>query len=373
MVTGRRWWGASLGMALLLGSYGLRAQEVIKAPQGGVPALPGAPAHNGGHGGAPEGHNGHEKHEKHEEHEDEHEEHEEGEKEEEKVGGLILEFDFLAVRPRRRPHDFAILDPTNDAAVNGSLVNFDWKLTGGYRVAAGWKLNHGWEIKGVYTYVHSNDEASIAPPANGALYATLSAPLTFDAAGGAQGSSNIDLDLIDAEFAKRWCASECFWLRAAGGVRVITVQQKTNVFYDFTGAGLGGSTVGQRIQFDGVGPRVGGDGFFRVWERLGFWAKAYGALMAGDFVTNTNQTVNDGRSVVVDVNDKFWKVVPNLELAVGAGWQSENISLKVGYEMQHFFGLVDNVDFPDQATFKNSFRTGDVSLEAVTVSLGIYY
>jgi len=366
MRTGRLWFGASLGMALLLGTYGLRAQESIAAPRGRVPAS--LPSTDSGHGG---GHvvKEHDAHEEHEEHEGE--EAEEGE--EEHGGGLIADFDFLLLRPHRRPHDFAISDPLADRTIGGSLQNFNWETVGAYRIGLGWKLNHGWEMKGVYTYMHSNDHAAIAQPTGGELFATLSAPLTFDSASAARGSSNIDMDLIDAEFAKRWVACPNLWVRVAGGVRIATIEQKVSVFYDFTDAGLGGSNVGQRIQFDGIGPRVGGEGFWRFWECLGFWAKAYSSLMTGDFVTQTNQFINDGRTVVVDVHDKFTKVVPNLELGVGMGWQSDHMSFRVGYEGQQFFGLVDNVDFPDQATFKNSYRTGDVSFEALTVSLGIQY
>src|SRR5436309_523915 len=111
MRTGRLFWGASLGMALLLNSYGLRAQESIGPPKsgkglpgGGPPA--GLPTTDGGHEGPAMHDSHHEEHEEHEEHEAEEEEGEEAH-----GGGLIADFDFLLVRPRRRPHDFAILDP----------------------------------------------------------------------------------------------------------------------------------------------------------------------------------------------------------------------------------------------------------------------
>jgi len=368
MRTGRLWFVASLGLTLLLGSYGLRAQESILLPRGRAPLE--LPAPDGGPGGsqAPKEKGAKEHDAKHEEHE---EEAEEGE--EEHVGGLIVDFDFLLLRPYRRPHDFAISDPIADRTIGGSLQNFGWETVGAYRIGLGWKLNHDWEVKAVYTYMHSNDHVATAQPIGGELFATLSAPLTFDSANAAHGSSNIDMDLVDGEFAKRWVACPNLWVRVSGGFRIASIEQKENVFYDFTDAGLGGSNVSNRIQFDGIGPRVGAEGFWRFWECLGLYAKAYTSLMTGHFETDTTQWVNDGRTLVVDVHDRFMKVVPNFELGVGMGWQSKNLSLKVGYEVQQFFGLVDTVDFPDQATFKNSYRTGDVSFEALTLSLGITY
>lgn len=359
MRTSRWWIGASLGMALLMAGYGLRAQEPIPSPQRNG-ALPSPDSHTT----MPHesGEHGHEEHGGHEEEEGEHV----------SEGGLFGSADFLLVRPRRRPHDYAIVGPAGSTLV-GEVKNFDWETTGGYRLSLGYKLAEGWEMAGVYTYVHSKDEQSIAAGRGQQIFPTLSAPITFDGVGGAAGSSNLDLDVIDVEFAKRWLACEDVHVRFATGLRIATIQQKQSLAYDFTRSGFGLSNVNQDIQYDGIGARIGGEAWWKVWGNIGLYGKAFGSLMSGDFNVRVNQWVNSGRLLIVDVSDHFQKVVPVTEMGLGLGWHGENLSFRVGYELQNFFGMVDQIDFNDNATFKPAWRHGDLTLEALTVSLGFAY
>ncbi len=369
MRTGRWWMRASLGMVLLLGSYGLRAQERLTMPSSSGSSsrvsvlqhetLPHVSTeHEAGHGDS---------------HGDSHGPEEPEEGEEASEGGLYGHADFLLMRPRRRPHDFAIVDPVGGAAVQGRVAHFDWDTVGAYRVGVGYKLNHGIEFGGEYTYVHSKDDQAIAKPAGGALYATQSAPFTFDSANSAVGSSNLDLDVIDVEIAKRVEACDGLSLRLSGGTRIATIQQKMGLAYDFTPVGFGISNVNSRIQFDGIGARVGGEGWWSVFDNFGFYAKAYGSLMSGDFKTHRDQFVNGGRTVVINVEDSFKKVIPVVELGVGVGWHSKNISVKVGYELQNYFGMVDIIDFPSGTSFKPFYHSGDLSLEALAASIGFSF
>jgi hypothetical protein len=360
-------------MVLVLASYGLRAQapERIGAPtrnsRTSVLSSDGAP---GGHGSELPGvHEGGREYFP-SEHEEYHEEGHEG-----SGAGLFMTAEYLLVKPRRLPHDYAIrsTDPAANPIIHGNVINLDWDTVSAYRVGAGYRLEHGWEIGGIYTYLHSRDSQVANPGAGNSLFANLSAPISFDAVSSAAASSNLDMDLIDVEFARRWSPCERLTVRLAGGTRVGTIQQKLKAVYDMTNSGFGLSNTDNRINFDGVGLRFGGEAFFQVWDGLGLYAKGYSSMMAGNFTTRYQQFTGNGRTSIVDVTDKFDAVVPVTELGMGVRWQSENISLSVGYELQNFFNLVQAVDFLDSASFKPAFRTGDLSLEALTVSLGIKY
>src|SRR5262249_28701889 len=132
------------------------------------------------------------------------------------------------------------------------------------------------------------------------------------------------------------------------------------------------SNVNQRIQFDGVGPRVGGEGFWRMWENFGFWGKFYSSLLSGDFKTNVNLWVNNGRTIILDVNDKFYKIVPVTEVGVGVGWRSAHLSGNVGYDLKNFSGLVEINASPPQST-RNISPQGALPLEPLTLPGGISY
>jgi hypothetical protein len=368
MRTDRWWFRASLGLALLLASYGLRAQpELIPGPRGGAP-MPVVPS--GTHTTLPQlnsgpqgdghdlGHHGGE---------------ELSEGGEEAGGGLFGTAEFLLVRPRRRPDDFAIVDPQNNAFVSGSVNHFDLDTTGAYRVGLGYRLANGLEVDGVYTYLHSKDDQALGKPTNGQLFATLSAPITFDSANSAIGGSNLDLDVIDVEFARRWEPCKDLGLRFVAGLRIASIDQKTSVAYDFGDANLGVSNVNDHLDFEGIGLRVGTEGWWGLRGGLGIYAKAFASLMSGELKTSFNQTVQSGRLAVVDVSDKFEKVIPVSELGLGLGWHGDHLTFRVGYELQNYFGMVDRIDFNDSSSFKPYWRSGDLSLEALTVTLGFAY
>jgi hypothetical protein len=378
MRTGRLWIGAGLGMALLLSINvnGARAQtpENLPMPTGprtgvpanGVPANGGAPIvrhetvgqpgmeeHHGegGHGG---------------EVEDEHE----------AEGGLYVIADYLYLRARRRAFDFAITDPFLNGAVQGTVSSLSWTNNSGYRVGGGYRLGHGWEAGVSYFYFHTNDNRTAFAPTGGALFATLTAP-GIDQVSNAFATTNLNMDVIDAEVAKR-IESDGLTLRLSGGVRVAEISQKLGAAYSGATAGAGVVSVSSPINFTGIGVRVGAEGWWDAWctgyGKLGLYAKGYGSLLSGEFHSRLLQVANNGATPIVDVSDKFDKVVPVAEVGIGIGWQNERMQFRVGYELMNYFNLIDSVDFVDSNSFgKIGHRIGDLSLEGLVVSLGLFF
>ncbi len=361
----RFWIGAGVGIALLLGVRGLRAQapagEFLAPPKEGQPLVM---PHGGNHTTVhPNGHGAHAEH---------HAEHNVVEEEHEEEGGLYGWAEYLYLRPRRRAHDFVIVDPVLDNSIGGTISSLDWETNSAYRLAAGYKVGHGWEVGAVYFYLHSKDERSVSAPAGGALFATLTAP-DIDQASNAQAGSNIDMDVIDVELAKRLELHECLALRLSAGPRFATIQQKLNAFYTGGTAGVG-SIVSSPISFDGYGIKTGADALFKLWGGAGVYARANMSLLCGDFETRLTQVNNGGQTFVVDVGDKFRKVVPITEMGLGIAWENENVRLSVGYEIANFFNLVDSLDFIEGASFgKIGRRTSDLSYEGFSAAVGFSY
>src|SRR5262249_27109471 len=176
------------------------------------------------------------------------------------------------------------------------------------------------------------------------------------------------------EAAKRIEINDCLTLRLSGGVRLAEIIQKLNAAYVGGTAGPQATLVQSPINFDGIGVRVGGEGWWKAWGGLGLYAKAYGSLMSGDFRTRLTQTSNGGITPVVNVTDRFEKLVPVTELGLGLGWANEHVRVSVGWELTNFFGMVDSLDFVDSNSFgKIGHRVSDLSLEALVVSVGLFF
>jgi hypothetical protein len=307
-------------------------------------------------------------------HREEHEEHAEGgECGHEEERGLFVTADFLYVRPRRRALDFAISDPVADgASVRGKVESLDWENNGAYRIGAGYRLDHGWEVGGTYFYLHSKDNRSLTAGPGGALFATLTAP-GIDQVNTANGSTNVDMDIIDLDLAKRIHVCDNLIVRVAAGGRIASIQQK--LFAAYTGGTAGaGAIVSSPISFDGIGLKAGSEAWFKVWRGVGVYAKANASLLTGNFRTRLGQSINGGGTGLIDVTDKFTKVVPITEMGLGLAWQSDNIRVSVGYEIANFFNMVDSVDFVDGQSFgKIQHRQSDLSYDGVAVSVGLFF
>lgn len=294
--------------------------------------------------------------------------------------GLYGYADYLLIQARRRALDYVIKAPTLGNSVQGNLSSVDWDVNSGYRLGAGYRLGHGWEVGASYLYFHTNANASALPTAGGALYATLTAP-GIDQVNTAAASTNLNLNLINLGLYKRIDCGDGFGLRLGGGIQIADISQKLNAVYSGGTAGANFDSVSNPINFDGIGIRLGGEGWWHApecwatWARgFGLYGKAYGSLLSGEFHTRDTELANGGTTTIVDVSDKFRQVVPVVNLGLGVGWASQNVVLKVGYEMFNFFNLVDNVSFVDSNSFgKTSHRVSDLSLEALVLSLGFFY
>jgi hypothetical protein len=281
---------------------------------------------------------------------------------------------------KRRAFDYVIQSPTLGSSVQGDLTSLNWSTNSGYRIGGGYRLGHGWEIGADYLYFHTNANSNAVPIGGGALFATLTAP-GIDQVTSAAATSNLNLNLINLELAKRLDMGDGFGLRLSGGIQIADISQKLNAVYSGGTAGANFDSVSNPINFDGIGIRIGGEGWWHApecwatWARgFGVYGKAYGSILSGEFHTKDTELANGGTTTIVDVSDKYRQLVPVINLGLGVGWSTQNVMLRVGYEMFNFFSLVDNVDFVDSNSFgKTSHRVSDLSLEALVISLGFFY
>jgi hypothetical protein len=87
-------------------------------------------------------------------------------------------------------------------------------------------------------------------------------------------------------------------------------------------------------------------------------------MMAGRFRSEYSETANN--VPVVGVNEKFNRVIPNVEMGLGLQYQKGGWRFAVGYEFITYFGMVDNVDFVDDANpAKIGRKTGNLSLDGI--------
>jgi hypothetical protein len=280
----------------------------------------------------------------------------------------ILNGDYLYMRPRRRAQDYAIVDPSNDGHVAGTIESLDWDHRSGMRVGGGVGFGNSLDAVFLYTYLHSENAGSVTAPDGGVLFATLTHPGTVDQVTSAAAATSFNYNVYDFEIGKSFPVGDSFSMRLFGGSRSARIDQNFNALYD--GLTANKDFVSSRVQFMGSGVRVGGEGIWGHCSGFGLYGRASASLLLGDFKTHLSENDNAGTTVLVDVTERFEKVVPVLELGVGLTWRYEGLRVSVGYEFTNWFGLADMPNFVDDFhQGKFAHHINDLSIDGLTARL----
>lgn len=286
---------------------------------------------------------------------------------------ILTSVEYLLVRPRRRDLDYALVDPLDDLAPEGRVKSVNWDTSSGLRAGIGYRpADSPWDVMFTYTSIHSGDDRRAAAPTGGVLYPTLTRPGLVDRAAFAAAGSSVTFNVYDLEAGRRFQVDDSFAFRLSGGTRWATVDQSLQAFY--FGGDADGARVRSRIEFDGAGLTMGGQGDWILGRGFRLFGRARGSLLVGDFCTRVRETNHAGLTLNADVRDHSVETVPVLELATGVSWEYRNFKASIGYEIANWFNLADSPTFVDDfAEGKLGRRRSDVSLEGIFFQLGLAY
>jgi hypothetical protein len=285
----------------------------------------------------------------------------------------LFSVEYLLVRPRRRPDDFAIVDPSNNLTPEGSVRSVGFDLSSGLRAAVGYRAaGSPWETWFTYTYLHADGDRTATAPPGGLVYPTLTRPGLVDTATTAVGKSSLTYNLYDLDAARRVAGDESFVLRMAFGSRAAMIDQDLRGFYN--GGTANRTLASTRVEFDGGGPTAGGEARWLLPWGFQMFGRAKGGLIVGEVTNTTRELDNGGLTVNANVRERYYTTVPMLEMGTGVSWEYRNLRVAVGYEVANWFNLIDGPTFVnDFAEGKLGRRHGDLSLEGLFVQLGVAY
>ena len=283
-----------------------------------------------------------------------------------KPAGWYANVDYLNWKARRDMLDYATFDPGDEDIPQGPLVSLAFGAKSGVRGRLGHVSTCGWDLGVVYTYFRASVRGAVSvPTGSNELTPILSSP--YDAAlldvDRASASADIDYSVVDFEVGHPWHVGSTLTGRCFASFRWAAIDQDFNVLYEGndTGDGEDGYSVHAPINFDGYGLRLGGEAQWNVYSCFGIFASGAVSVLIGDF--DTRYVLIDGDDDRFDANlsNDFQRVIPVMDVAVGANWVRGALDVSGGFELANWFNLIDGYTFPDDEDPPRLMRTpGDL-------------
>lgn len=281
-----------------------------------------------------------------------------------KAGAWLFDAEYFLMASRSPGREYAIVGTTPVLGPVGVIKSVDsGNYNSGFRLGAGYRFpGEGVEVMFRYTFLHTSSGDSSAAPAGQTLFATETHPGLIVQVASARARTSVNLNLFDVEIGKRFDLSDSTTARLFAGPRFANIDQKFEATYQ--GGDVNRDDVRRRLFFDGGGVRAGGEVQWRFFDQVGTYFRGAGSLMTGRFRGDLSETGNG--TPVVNVSEKFTRVVPNLEMGLGLMYQSGNWRMSVGYEFSTWFDMVDGIDFVSDAhPAKMGSKTGNLSFDGV--------
>jgi hypothetical protein len=272
---------------------------------------------------------------------------------------IFGEYLYLTVRDVDVVFAQAVDGCTATAIPTGPLGVVDPDYEPAFRAGFGVFLTPRSSIQATYTYFHSATDARVEAPAGTVLRSLLTHPGTLNCAAGSQAAAagyDINFDLIDLDYLHVLCDSCDFTLRGLVGVRYARLEQQ--LFSEFSIVGL--TNVVTDIDFEGVGPRVGLDGEYRLCKGFYSYGRGVASFVIGEFEADYVQS-SEFTGVLAATSYETERLVPILELELGLGWSSPGgcLRLQGGYYIAAWFNTITTPGLIEAVRVNNFSGTGD--------------
>lgn len=259
----------------------------------------------------------------------------------------------LYLRPRNADVAYAVpIDgpivqaPANNPIQIGQVGVLDPDYEMGFMAGTNLAINCMTSIFGELTMFDSSTSDTIGTAAPDVLRSIVSHPSSTSAATdflSATSHLDINFDTVDVGIRHLFVGGQYFAVNYLAGARYSRLEQQFNAMFVDNGT----EEVSTEIDFDGAGLRLGLEAERQSCRtRLRIYTRSSASFLAGRFRARYFQGQSFDPSVV-DTNWEAGRVVPVLDLELGAGWSSPGGRLRLsgGYMVSAWFNTVKTEEF----------------------------
>ena len=241
----------------------------------------------------------------------------------------------------------------------GEIANAETEYSPGFRLGGVYYLDQNAAVQLTYTYWESSVNDGITAQNGNIVSSLLTAPNTLNCGSDSQAASShyrLEFQLIDLDY-KHSLFSGCnYCVDYVVGTRYAHLDQNFDSLYSI----LGATAIDTRINFDGIGPRLGLEGEQGIGHGLWMYGRSTVDILAGHFGSSFRQQ-NTFAGVQGLANYDDDRIVPMVDLELGVGWtnRSGRIRIEGGYMFQGWFNTVTTSNLIDSVHSGNFSGNGN--------------
>ena len=234
----------------------------------------------------------------------------------------------------------------------------------------------GRQLTGTYTYFRSHTAETATAPAGLVLDPLLRHPDTVvcgpaDEASGALAAVDIDMDVIDIDYAQVCAKGDSYHLAWLVGGRWARIDQETNVQYN----ALETSFISVPIDMRGAGPRAGLLGNFDVGRGLHLYGRGIFSLLSTRQEAKFTQT-NVFAGLETEFGQETDRIVPVIDLEFGVGYTCLNnhLTLRAGYLYSIWFNMITAPGYIEQVHSNDFDASSDtLAFDGISIRLQLTF
>lgn len=289
----------------------------------------------------------------------------------------------------------------SSGSYSSELIDTPFDHDSGFRMSLGY-MHEGWDLGFRFTAFDNSGRDNIGDPnvdtddviANRLdrqladnNNATLNGLFQAGIVDFGEQTLSVTYDTFDFEVAKWFEAGrpECM-VRVMGGLRYGQVGQDSSILYvnrELSGGlpDVDTALINEEINTDAFGLRAGVDAHYYLgWNTHVFAKSAFSLLLADTTATRSDLYSNASLSTVGyrTTSQDFFSVVPVTEIALGTRFEYCGAYLSCGYELTHWFNMIQGVDVTLQDdVIANAqayrFDRGELGLQGIFLEAGYIY
>lgn len=264
--------------------------------------------------------------------------------------GPYVHGEYLFMRARHTALPYAANRGPNGAGFLGDdLQQTQFDRDHGFSVGVGYLMSECWDVDFTYTYFNNSGfDGQGDPTIDGNNVVPLN-PGPLGVVGVMDAASQIlsmDYQTFDLAIGRYFRPADGLTLRVTGGIRGAQVNTDSHILYFNINPAFNIDSISDQINFDGIGPRLGGEANLSIGESgFSVVGKTAVSLLLGDFnVTSAgqfSQIAAGGLGVggnIASAKFEYEQLVPILDMRLGTRYDFGPCYVSTGYQFSSWFG-----------------------------------